>query len=453
MSFRKIQTSNIDTSDAAFSDPILILGKDNSGISDIGFLGKIGINNYAGFVRDAETQTFYVIDGYIGAESSNQIEAAQITQKGNLTVGVLTADTIIAGNIPSTLSDLTDIDNGTATTGDLILYDGSTWSYVNLESEINTRITASQTSQPLIGLSDVGHTSDTVANGDFLLYDSSTSKFAFVDFASEVIAYADARVGVALSNTVSLTGSLNGNVTGRLYGDVHGDVTSPTSLVPIITTGPVKDTLTIHDAEVEKLKAPSSSGGATIVNTTGADTFFGHNAYLTGSLYGDIGDTLAHNPVLTVGTGNNDSQLGVTVASIDELAVNNTLNVTNATITGLDISDLTDANNVIQPNDLSNYSTTAVSNLFVQQQDLIAKTAAVNTANAYTNGQITTVTSTLQSYANAPTTWVAPKGTEAQRPASPVEGQFYFNTDTKIFEGYDGTNWIQLVPSTLQIIP
>ena len=248
MSFRKIQTSNIDTSEAAFSDPILILGKDNVGASDIGFLGKIGVNNYAGFVRDAETQTFYVIDGYIGAESSNQIEAVQITQKGNLTLGVLTADTIIAGNIPSTLSDLTDIDNGTATTGDLILYDGSTWSYVNLESEINTRITLSQNSQSLIGLSDVGHTSDTVANGDFLLYDSSTSKFAFVDFASEVNTYADARVGVALSNTVSLTGSLNGNVTGRLYGDVHGDVTSPTSLVPIITTGPVRDTLTIHDA-------------------------------------------------------------------------------------------------------------------------------------------------------------------------------------------------------------
>ena len=43
MSFRKIQTSNIDTSEAAFSDPILILGKDNVGASDIGFLGKIGV--------------------------------------------------------------------------------------------------------------------------------------------------------------------------------------------------------------------------------------------------------------------------------------------------------------------------------------------------------------------------------------------------------------------------
>ena len=452
MSFRKIQTSNIDTSEAAFSDPILILGKDNVGASDIGFLGKIGVNNYAGFVRDAETQTFYVIDGYIGAESSNQIEAVQITQKGNLTLGVLTADTIIAGNIPSTLSDLTDIDNGTATTGDLILYDGSTWSYVNLESEINTRITLSQNSQSLIGLSDVGHTSDTVANGDFLLYDSSTSKFAFVDFASEVNTYADARVGVALSNTVSLTGSLNGNVTGRLYGDVHGDVTSPTSLEPIITTGPVRDTLTIHDAHIDKIKAPGTNG-ATILNTSGATTLSGHNVQLTGSLYGDIGDTLANNPVLTVGTGNNDSQLAVTVASIDELTVNDSIDVTNATITGLDISDLTDANNVIQPSDLSTYSTTTASNLFAQQQDLIAKTAAIAAANSYTNGQITTVTSTLQNYANAPTTWVAPKGTEANRPASPVEGQFYFNTDTKIFEGYNGTSWIQLVPSTLLITP
>ena len=46
MSFRKIQTSNIDTSEAAFSDPILILGKDNVGASDIGFLGKIGVTDF-----------------------------------------------------------------------------------------------------------------------------------------------------------------------------------------------------------------------------------------------------------------------------------------------------------------------------------------------------------------------------------------------------------------------
>ena len=40
-----------------------------------------------------------------------------------------------------------------------------------------------QNTQTLLSLSDVGFTNDTVAAGD--LYDSSTGKFGFVDFASE----------------------------------------------------------------------------------------------------------------------------------------------------------------------------------------------------------------------------------------------------------------------------
>ena len=372
MAFRGIQSTNLISNDVGFNDPLLILNKESSLPTDVGWLGKIGPISYAGFVRDHETNTFLLIDSVdLTPNSLNSINAGEVT-KGDLAVKTLTVDTIIGGGLTSTLADLTDVDNGTASTGDLILYDGSTWSHVNLESEINTRINASQTSQSLIGLSDVGFVSDTVANGDFLLYDSSTSKFAFVEFASEVNTYADARVGVALSNTVSLTGSLNGNVTGRLYGDVHGDVTSPSSLEPIITTGPVRDTLTIHDAHIDKIKAPGTNG-ATILDTSGATTLSGHSVHLTGSLYGDVGDTLANNPVLTVGTGNNDSQLAVTVASIDELAVN----------------------------------------------------------DSYT----------------------LPKGAGHQRPASPAEGMMFFNTTTKMFEGYDGTNWIQFIPSTYQLIP
>ena len=51
------------------------------------------------------------------------------------------------------------------------------------------------------------------------------------------------------------------------------------------------------------------------------------------------------------------------------------------------------------------------------------------------------------------TTFVAPKGTAAQRPASPVAGQLWFNTETSLFEGYDGSNWIQFIPSTYQYTP
>lgn len=50
-------------------------------------------------------------------------------------------------------------------------------------------------------------------------------------------------------------------------------------------------------------------------------------------------------------------------------------------------------------------------------------------------------------------TFILPKGTAAQRPASPVSGQMWFNTETSMFEGYDGTNWVQLVPSTFTETP
>ena len=37
-----------------------------------------------------------------------------------------------------------------------------------------------------------------------------------------------------------------------------------------------------------------------------------------------------------------------------------------------------------------------------------------------------------------------PKGTTAQRPASPVNGEIRYNTDTAQFEGYQGGAWGQL---------
>ena len=436
MSFRKIQTSNIDTSDAAFSDPILILGKDNSGISDIGFLGKIGINNYAGFVRDAETQTFYVIDGYIGAESSNQIEAAQITQKGNLSVGVLTADTLVAGNLPTQYTDA-DARSAISATGSLS-YDSATGviSFTDTDSSYATKVgynLADETDTTSIVLNsgdantpatfrgdiindsgtvivDVSSTSSTFTGGlmgntygdvynptgadkilesgtgnldSILTVDSATTTTlnagttnisgiatftgGSVDFTgtntlgnwngavydrtgSTLIIEDDAALGPIVHAYLDghLTGNVTGNVTGNILnpttgaivlnasqpqytltgnvaGNLYGDVISPTQNTPIITTGATRDLLTIHDVEIEKLKAPTVGGvaGSTIINTTGADTFFGHNAHLTGSLYGDIGDTVANSPVLTVGTGNNDSQLSVAAASIDDLTVKN----------------------------------------------------------------------------------------------------------------------------------
>ena len=164
MAFRGIQATNIISTVVGLSDPLLILNKTGEIPTDIGFLGKIGPTTYAGLIKDAETNNFLLISQIeLSATTVNDVNALDASiVKGNITVGTLTADTIVATNV-------------------------------------------------------TGNTAGT--------------------------------------HTGNVIGSLNGNVTGRLYGDVHGDVTSPTSLEPIITTGPVRDTLTIHDAHIDKIKA------------------------------------------------------------------------------------------------------------------------------------------------------------------------------------------------------
>lgn len=36
------------------------------------------------------------------------------------------------------------------------------------------------------------------------------------------------------------------------------------------------------------------------------------------------------------------------------------------------------------------------------------------------------------------------KGNTAQRPSNPQQGEFRYNTDTKTFEVYSGSEWIKL---------
>ncbi len=106
MAFRGIQSTNLISNDVGFSDPLLILNKDSSLPTDVGWLGKIGPISYAGFVRDHETNSFWLIDSVdLTPNSLNSINAGEVT-KGDLHVKTLTVDTIIGGGLTSTLSGL-----------------------------------------------------------------------------------------------------------------------------------------------------------------------------------------------------------------------------------------------------------------------------------------------------------------------------------------------------------
>lgn len=362
MAFRGIQATNLITNEVGFDDPLLILNKNSSLPQDVGFLGKIGPITYAGLVRDHETNQFWLIDSVdLTPQSLNSINAGEVT-KGNLAVGTLTADTIIGGGLNNTLSGLSDVNsNDTPSSSDMILYDGSTWNYVNYENEINTRILANNASLTLTGLANVGHSGDTVADGDFLLYDSSTSRFGYVNFQSEVVSYADARIAATNSNHVAFGDSISATAfEGKLY-DTNGNVIMDNTSGNVGIGGKTAS-FDVFDGDLHGEVIHPTTGSKVIDMQYSTPIYTGNViGILEGVIYNSNG-----NPVLDNGSISGSPSFGGRVDG-----------------------------------------------------DVIVDE-----------------------------TFVLPKGTTAQRPASPVEGQMWFNTTTKMFEGYDGTNWVQLIPST-----
>lgn len=344
-----------------FSDSLMVLGKENTSTTDIGFLGKIGSNVYTGLVRDSDDEKFYLIDSVsLASTYVDDVNPLDITT-GHLVVDTITANTY--AGLEVSISGLSDVNSAdTPATSDMLLYDGSQWNYVNYEDEINTRITASQNNQTLGGLADVGATGDTVANGDFLLYDSSTSKFQFVNFASEVNTYADARIAATNSNHVSFGSSISATAfEGKLY-DTNGNVIMDNTSGNVGIGGKTAS-FDMFDGDLH---------GEVIHKTTGAKVI----------------DMQYSTPIYT---GN---VIGVLEGKIYD--PNGNVVLDNGSINGT-----------------PSFGGTVSGDVYVDE------------------------------------TFVLPKGTAAQRPASPVEGQMWFNTETKLFEGYDGTQWIQFIPSTV----
>ena len=110
MAFRGIQTTNIISTDVGLTDPLLILNKDGAIPTDVGFLGKIGVNTYAGLVKDSATDNFLLISSMeLSPNTVNDVNALDASiLPGNITVGNLTANTITSASLFSgVFADLT----------------------------------------------------------------------------------------------------------------------------------------------------------------------------------------------------------------------------------------------------------------------------------------------------------------------------------------------------------
>ena len=94
MAFRGIQTTNIISTDVGLTDPLLILNKDGSTATDVGFLGKIGATSYAGLVKDSATNEFLLLGAItLSPNTVNDVSALDASiVKGDISVGTLTGD-------------------------------------------------------------------------------------------------------------------------------------------------------------------------------------------------------------------------------------------------------------------------------------------------------------------------------------------------------------------------
>lgn len=106
-----------------------------------------------------------------------------------------------------------------------------------------------------------------------------------------------------------------------------------------------------------------------------------------------------------------------------------------------DVNELSDVDGLLNHVSTTD-DVTEGSNLYYTDERVEAHldsgTSTPTLASATING---TVTADTVEVSNG---FVLPKGTS--HPANPVEGQMWFNTSTKKFEGFDGTSWIVFSP-------
>jgi hypothetical protein len=104
MAFRKLDLQMTKSEVVNFSDAVMVLAKDNTSPNvDIGIMGRIGPNTYAGLVRDGTTGKFFLIDNYaLGATiTSDSITEANINAHATLEL-----DNLIAKSDVVTYSDI-----------------------------------------------------------------------------------------------------------------------------------------------------------------------------------------------------------------------------------------------------------------------------------------------------------------------------------------------------------
>jgi hypothetical protein len=237
-----------------------------------------------------------------------------------------------SGGGSSTVAGLSDVDSvDTVATGDVLLYDGSEYGFVNLEGEINTRADSRIATSSIQDLSDVVASGvDTVASGDTLLWDGSNNRFGFINLGSEINSYFDTRL--ATKNTANLAEGTNLYYTnGRV--DAHLNTSTAANSEVLSWTGTDYDW--VSNTTLSNI-ADSAQG----VDVTGRVATTGVNIS-TGGVLNAAGTSVDFGSAIVSFSGASISGLTGEIKDVVEIGVAETFTTTNAAsgVTALDCNN------------------------------------------------------------------------------------------------------------------
>ena len=243
MAFRGIQSTNIISTEVGLTDPLLILNKDSSTAVDVGFLGKIGSNAYAGLVKDSTTEDFILISSInLASTSVNSIDATDLSLvKGDLVVETVTGDLI--GDVTGQVSDISNFNTDSLSQGNTNFYYTTTQANADFDTRIATKSTSDLDEGTNLYYTDARTDArvDLQVGTNLDLSGKSTSNLPEGTNLYYTNARTDARVDLQVGTNLDLSGKSTSNLpegTNLYYTDARADARAQLKIDATVDSAP-----------------------------------------------------------------------------------------------------------------------------------------------------------------------------------------------------------------------
>ena len=378
--------------------------------------------------------------GVVKVTNSNVVIDNALTVNGTSTLGAVTATTVTAGNI---------VVNDTMTINGQIDFE---------DIQINDNIITTTDSNSDLDLRANGTGSIRVPNNNVIITNNLTTS-GTAAFNNITTAGAFNTGNATVSGTLSVSGQAN-------FEDIEINdniitTTQSNSNLELKANG--SGTISIPSNNVTITNGVTVLGTSNLANVTTTGTFTAGDVNITGTLTGtgiaNFEDIRIDDNVITTTASNSDLELQANGTGNISIPNNDVVITKDLTVIGTVTLNELDSTGKITANTFStgdiliddNFITTTQSNSNLELRangtgKVTTGTFSLSNNILSTSGDMVLSPASGIVQVNSTDSMVLPKGTTAQRNASPITGMTRYNTTTNKFEGYNGS-WVELSTS------